>query len=104
MTARTETQAKPPADPLTEFGTELDALIRRWSEKTGGRCETAARPTLIEELPVDGFRRQRRGPLIEITLTVTDMTRAHELFWAFFPVPQASRLLREREQSLKSDG
>jgi hypothetical protein len=79
-------------DPLSEFDAELNALVQRWSERTGGRCEIAVRPTFIDEPPVEGFKQRRVGPLVEITLTVADLSRAGELLSARFPAPAAVRM------------
>src|SRR5262249_34857109 len=95
-------QAKPTTDVLSEFGAELEALIRRWTERTGGRCDMTVRSTFIDESPVDGFKRARIGPRVEIALSVTDMSRAGELMTAYFPVQDAGELIRGQAADIKA--
>lgn len=85
-------------DPLQNFGRQLDSLVRRWEADTGGRCDVVVRPTFIDEPPADGFRRQRLGPRVEITLTLTDMARVGELLIAHFPVADAARLIMDKDK------
>jgi hypothetical protein len=104
--ATSDNQNQTAGDPLAQFGAELRALIRGWSERTGGRCEMTVRPTFIDKPPVEGFRQSRGGPLMEINLMVADMTRADELLMAHFQVPVAVRMLIEhtdRMDDLQTD-
>ncbi len=86
-------------DALSEFGSELEALIQRWSERTGGRCDMAIRPTFVDDPPVDGFHQRHRGALMEITLTIADLNRPADLLAAHFPAPDAIRILIENAPS-----
>lgn len=83
-------------DALTEFSAELNALIERWSKRTGGRCDMTVRPTIIDEPPIEGFEQIRRGPLVEISLTVIDVNCVGDLLAAYFPAPAAVRAAIER--------
>ena len=62
-------------DPLGNFVEDLDALLHRWNERTGGQWNETILYSFVDEEPLDGYARQRRGPQVNIALTLTDTTR-----------------------------
>ena len=66
-------------DPLSNFVEDLDALLHRWSERTDGQWNESIVYSFVDQKPLDGYARQRRGPQVKIVLTITDTTRIDEL-------------------------
>jgi len=72
-------------DPLGNFVEDLDAILHRWNERTGGQWNETILYSFVDEEPLDGYARQRRGPQVNIALTLTDTTRTDELTAAHYP-------------------
>ena len=72
-------------DPLGNFVEDLDALLHRWNERTGGQWTETILYSFVDKESLDDYARQRRGPQVKIALTLTDTTRADELTAAHYP-------------------
>jgi hypothetical protein len=73
-----------PRDTLGHFLEDLDGFLRRWRDRTGGHWIETIRFSFIDEEPIEGCARQRRGPQAKVLLTITDMARADELAAAYY--------------------